>query len=126
MPRHTTKPLKTTVKQTVADLWECAEEVAKEAAAEAAERFNLSYKMAFSLLEYMQKYTWACVLSMPHNKGWYTRLYQMAVVEADRIAYKMARAWRSVDEDERRRLMTELDDDLRRIQVTPIDKRSVD
>jgi hypothetical protein len=114
MPRHTTKPVKVTGRETVSEMWEAAMGVAEDTAAEAAERYSLPYKAAFTLLRYMERYAWNCVMSMPWSKGWWTRLYHAVAAEAERIAFKMARAMRTVDEEERRRIYTELETELRR------------
>jgi len=114
MPRHPTGIRQPSAKESLSDLWEAAMGVATDAAAEAAERYCLAYKAAFTLLRYMERYAWNCVMSMTWNKGWWTRLYNMVVAEADRVAFKMARAMRTVDEEERRRLYTELEAELRR------------
>ncbi len=97
--------------ETINDLWSFAMETAAEAAAESAERFQLSYRAAFILLRYMEKWTWNYVMDCPKNRGWMTKAYQAAVIEADRLAFKLARYYR-VPTEEQKKLLVELESEL--------------
>ncbi len=107
------RKIKSEKEMTIADLWDLAMKTAAEATAESAERFQLPYMSAFALLKYIEKFAWNYVMECQKSKGWMTRMYQAVVVEADRIAYKLARYLRTADEKERSQLVAELDETLR-------------
>lgn len=100
------------IKSTIIDILRFAEEVAWEATAEAAERFSLPYKMAFSLLKYVERYAFKYSMNMAHKKGWMRVLINAVAAEADRVAFLMRKALVEVNKEERERTWKEIEKKL--------------
>jgi len=101
------------MKETITELWDHAIKTAADIAADIADQYQLPYRWAFVLYEYVQRYAWSVMMTMTHNKGWHTRFYWTVRAEAETIGYKMQRWLRTVDEGERQRLSVELEEKLR-------------
>lgn len=77
------------VKSVILGILDYAEDVAWQAAEIAAEKFGLSYRMAFSLLKYLERYSMQYAMNMAHKKGWHRILMTAVEAEALRVAYLM-------------------------------------
>jgi len=114
MPRHPTKEKPPSAKETLNELWRYAHEVAVDIAADIADQYQLPYRWAFGLYEFTKVVSWNTVMEMTHNKGWHMRHYWHVRSEAEKLGYKLHRWLRTADEAERQRLMTEVDEALKR------------